>query len=355
MIKGKRILICPLDWGLGHATRCIPLINKLHEEGNTVLIAGDGLSGELLKKEFPSLPYIHFPSFKITYSKKKSQVLSILLSLPSLLYFSIREHYTLKKIIQTYQLDIILSDNRFGLWNKKGTTAYITHQLHIKLPKSLRFMEGLVWYMHRVIIEKYTYCIIPDYADATLSLAGELVHKYNLPRNAFFCNPLSRLHKKTPNTLPSEQFQSEILVVLSGIEPQRSILEKELLKQLTETGKKCILIQGLPNKEKSMLQIGNISMIPYVLHKELQQYVSNTDRVICRSGYSSIMDLVASNKKAIIIPTPGQPEQEYLASYLHNKGFFIAQTQHKLSIEEGLKNLEKTEPPVLDSNLILPF
>lgn len=353
MKTDKRILICPLNWGLGHATRCIPIIHKLQQEGNILLIASSGCAGELLQQEFPTLEYIHFPGFSITYSKHHSQTLRIVLSFPKIIYYSFKEHFVLKKLIKIHDINCVISDNRFGLWNKDITTAYITHQLNIKLPKHVKIFEKLTWYIHRYFIEKYNYCIIPDNQQSTLSLAGDLVHQRKLPKNAFFCSPLSRFSKSIQNT--STKFQSNILIILSGIEPQRSILEKLLLQQLTKINQKAILIQGLPNETKYKKNIGNITIISYVLHQELQELINNTDLVICRSGYSSIMDLVAINKQAIIIPTPGQPEQEYLAKYLHEKKFFIAQQQDNIDILKGMEESKSTKIPDMKFYLQLPF
>ncbi|MBP6230217.1 MAG: hypothetical protein KA397_01010 [Paludibacteraceae bacterium] len=355
MTAGKRILICPLNWGLGHATRCIPIIQKLHQEGNTILIASYGISGTLLQEEFPQLQHIYFRGLTMHYSKGNSQIARVILSTPSILYHSIKEHFTLKKLIKEHQIDIIISDNRFGLWHKQVTTAYISHQLLIKMPTGFRFLEKSIWKIHRRIIHHYTYCLIPDYQDTTKSLAGKLTHKYRLPKNAYFCNPLSRFHAQSSIVEENEMYASEVLVILSGLEPQRTVLESLLITQLKELNKRTILIQGVPSKETIIRYEKNITILPYLLHTELQSYIRNTGIVICRAGYSSIMDLVSMQKKAILIPTPGQPEQEYLGKYLAQIGLFAVQQQASLSIQQGIADVKNTYIPNFEKSIKLPF
>lgn len=353
MKKTKRILVCPLNWGLGHATRCIPIIKQLIERGYTIIIASDGDAAKLLHKEFPLLQHITLKGYNIRYSNKNSQIFSILIKIPSIIFFSIKEHFTLKKIINKHQIDAVISDNRFGLWNKKIISFYITHQLLIKLPKGLTTIEPLLWRLHRTIIHQYNYCLIPDFADAKLSIAGNLSHKCKLPTNSFFCNPLSRFSFNKQN---SPDNVMNILVVLSGVEPQRTMLETLLLNKLKQLPYNSIIVRGKPNDDGIENTPGdNITLVPYALSKELELLIKNADIVICRCGYSSVMDLVRMNKKAILIPTPGQSEQEYLGEYLSEKNYFVVQKQSEIDIENGIKMCKNNKLPTNEHwEIILP-
>ena len=372
----RRILISPLDWGLGHASRIIPLINRYLEQGDNVIIAGSGLSLNLLKKQFPELQSIEIPSFKMKYSAGKSQVWAVIKAFPRLIYYSIREHSALKRIVKEKNIDFIISDNRFGLYHKRVPSAYITHQLMIKLPRPWDFLEPFVAFVHRCIINKFMECWVPDFEDMSESLAGELSHPNKMPRNVRYIGVLSRFSKRcTPygratdghtitqaspslcssdTCLPKEEPSTRVnkliaqasplrsdtclqnritpygrenitpnlaLAVLSGAEPQRSIFEKELLVSLqSKPHENIILVQGKIEAEQRKTKVGKVTVYNFMSSEELQGYILKADEIICRSGYSSIMDLHALGKlkNATLIPTPGQTEQEYLAEYISN-------------------------------------
>ena len=309
-----KILICPLNWGLGHATRCVPIIKRLSDEGNDITIAGDGFPLEFLRHEFPELAFIELPSYSIRYSGGKSQAGAMIRQAPKILAKIISEHRRLKKLLKTKHFDMIISDNRFGLWNKNIHSVYITHQLMIKMPKGLTFLEPVAWRLHRFFIRKYDECWIPDYAGEK-NLSGDLAHKYPLPCNAKFINPLSRF-SLLKNIVPNNAFQT--VAVLSGVEPQRSLFEEELIARFANSAEKMLIVQGKPQKEKQTHKIQNITIVSHLETAELASVLLGAERIIARSGYSTIMDLDALGclHKAELIPTPGQTEQEYLAEFL---------------------------------------
>ena len=346
MKTARRILISPLDWGLGHASRIIPIIDRYIEQGDNVIIAGSGMSLNLLQKQFPSLKSIEIPSFKMKYSAGNSQVWAVAKAFPNLIYYSIKEHQALKRIVKEENIDFIISDNRFGLFHKTVPSAYITHQLLIKLPKGWAWLEPFVAFVHRCIINRFTECWVPDFEDMSDSLAGELSHPNKKPRNVRYIGILSRFSKRcTPygheniitgcardfaparlcisklNIALAYSQNSSLLTILSGAEPQRTMLEKELLTSLQDDPhENIILIQGKVEAEQKMSKVGKVTVYNYINTEELQEYILKADKIICRSGYSSIMDLHALGKlkNATLIPTPGQTEQEYLAEYISN-------------------------------------
>ena len=318
----RRILISPLDWGLGHASRIIPLIDKHFELGDNVIIAGSGMSLNLLKKQFPHLQSIEIPSFTMRYSAGKSQVWAVAKAFPSLIYYSIKEHKALKRIVNDENIDLIISDNRFGLFHKSIPSAYISHQLLIKLPKGWTWLEPFVAFVHRCIINKFTECWVPDFENCQNSLAGELSHPAKLPKNVKYIGVLSRfnLSERSVGTHGS-CVRNQILAILSGAEPQRTIFENELLTSLQNNpSENIILIKGKIEAEQKITKVGKVTVYNYMNTEQLQEHILKADKIICRSGYSSIMDLYALGKlkNATLIPTPGQSEQEYLAEYISN-------------------------------------
>lgn len=189
-----KVLVCPLNWGLGHATRCVPLIQKLIHKGHEVVIAADGHPLHLLKEIFPHVRFIESASYKITYNKGKSQVTAMLRSIPTILIGIIKEHRWLKQLNKQEQFEQVISDNRFGLWNKHIHSIYMTHQLMIKMPPLLKLMEPIVWLCHRFLINRYDQCFVPDNQGEN-NLSGDLSHLYPLPQNVQFIGPLFSLFR----------------------------------------------------------------------------------------------------------------------------------------------------------------
>ncbi|MCB9336361.1 MAG: glycosyl transferase family 28 [Flavobacteriales bacterium] len=335
MDKNKTILVCPLEWGLGHATRCIPLIQQFLDEGHRVIIASSGKPEALLKKEFPQLQFIPLKGYDIEYSEKGSMITKMLLQLPKIKKAIEDEHLWLDQIIDKYSIDMVVSDNRYGLWTKKVESVLMTHQLFIKAPTGEWLLEKIV----KKYLNNFDEVWIPDVEDED-NLSGELSHKKTLPLNYRFIGILSRFstYLQTQN-IETEEY--DFIAILSGPEPQRTIFENIILKQLENTDFKGILVRGLP-EEKLELKIEN-SELKVFNHLEIEEFlkcIQKSKVVICRSGYSSLMDLTVLSKKAILVPTPGQTEQEYLAQYLSKKGNFITQKQSEFDLEKGLNELK---------------
>jgi uncharacterized protein (TIGR00661 family) len=342
MFIQKRILVCPLDWGLGHATRCVPIIRMLLAKNATVLIAADGGALALLQLEFPTLEFIRLKGYNIRYSKGSSvtMMLQMMLSAPKIALRIFQEHQTLKQLIKKHNIDSVISDNRYGLWNSTVKSVFITHQLFIKSP----FGEKI---LHRIVAffaNKYDECWVPDLATEP-NLSGDLSHQLPVSTNTFFIGPISRFEYTQP-----EAKKYDILAIVSGPEPQRSIFESILIKQLKESNKTCLLIRGLPTITTKK-QDKNVEIIPHLPAKDLQKAIQQADIIIARSGYSTIMDLAALGKKAILIPTPGQTEQEYLAQKLMKDGFAYCCTQENFDLNEALEKVKATKPiTILSSN-----
>ncbi|HEV2830549.1 MAG TPA: glycosyl transferase family 28, partial [Hanamia sp.] len=189
IVKIPRILICPLDWGLGHATRCIPIIKELIARNCEVIIAADTLTFSLLKEEFPSIVFLRKKGYEMKYSRSKNGLwIKVLLQLPKIILKINQENRWLKKTIDQYKPDAIISDNRFGMYSKKVPCIYITHQLFIKTGKP--FTERVAQKIHHFFIKKYTQCWVPDFKEN--GLAGKLSHPGKIPSNVIYIGALSR-------------------------------------------------------------------------------------------------------------------------------------------------------------------
>ncbi|HMC01452.1 MAG TPA: glycosyltransferase [Flavobacteriaceae bacterium] len=338
----KRILVAPLNWGLGHATRCIPIIYALIEDNFESIIASDGAALLLLKKEFPELTCIELPSYNITYSKThKSFRLKLLKQLPKLLKTIKKENNFVNKIVDDYNIDGIISDNRFGVYNSKVPSVYMTHQLNVLSGNT----TWLTTKMHQFVMNKFDECWIPDYENG-FNLSGTLGHINDSHFNTKlkYIGPLSRLKKEPLDCA------FDLLVLLSGPEPQRTLLEDKLMKELNDFNGKILFVKGIFEDKQAKVERKQFTFYNYMETEDLEKAINQSELIITRSGYSTIMDLAKLNKKAFFIPTPRQYEQEYLASYL--KGLKLAPccSQDDFKIEKleelnyynGLKTSENT-------------
>jgi len=314
----EKVLVCPLNWGLGHATRCVPVIREQLAAGNEVVLCADGYPLEFLRQEFPGLRTIELPSYPIRYSKRKSQVMAMILFLPKLLKGIYAEHNWLDNLLKTEHFDLVVSDNRFGMWNKNVRSIYITHQVMVKMPKGLKWLEPVGYRLHKYLIQKYNQCWIPDFAEFE-GLSGDLSHKYPLPANAAFIG----IHSRFPEAKciqPDTTYEN--VVILSGPEPQRTMLENEMLDKFRYSSEKTIIIQGKPEITEHESQPDKITVVSHVPTEKLAAMLLGCKNIVARSGYSTIMDFYRLNilHKAEFHPTPGQTEQEYLLQHLRNKG-----------------------------------
>lgn len=309
-----KILVAPLNWGLGHASRCVPLVQRLLDEGNEVILGGDGESLTLLRRHFPKLRYTYLAPLNLRYSKGTRQVWAMLRALPKLIRWSMKDHLMLKALLNEEPIDRVISDNRFGLYSKKTECIYITHQLHIMLPRGWRWAERIASRMHARIYTRFNKVWVPDYEDTPKRLAGELSHT---SAKVEYIGPLSRF-QNMPNNPSTPNYS--VVAVLSGLEPHRTLLEQEIIALYTGKEEQVLIVQGLMHRPNTRIKRGNITIVPSMPDSELAAALLGAKHIIARSGYSTIMDLSALGilDKAELIPTPGQPEQEYLAT-LHSK------------------------------------
>jgi len=318
----KRILVAPLNWGLGHATRCIPIIKALYANGFEPIIASDGIALTLLQKEFPEFSSIELPSYNISYSKKGTYFkLKLIKDSPKLLKTIKDEKKAITQIVETHNIAGIISDNRLGAYCNSVPSVFITHQLHV-LSGSTTWLSTK---LHDTYISRFDECWVPD-AKGDLNLSGKLAHKKRLSITTKYIGPISRFTKTETNET------IDLLVLLSGPEPQRSLLEDMLIKAIKNFVGNVVFVRGIPEKEQNIEQRDNVTFFNFMTSSRLEQTINNSKLVLSRSGYTTIMDLAKLEKKAFFIPTPGQTEQEYLAKRLTNQGFVPSCKQDEFSI-----------------------
>jgi len=339
-IPKKRVLICPLGWGLGHASRIIPIISRFEKEGYEVITSGDDPQMKFIASFFPNIRTIVFPSFRVKLAKGTNQLLPLAWLVIRLPYFTFKEHIQVKKIIRKYNIDIIISDNRYGLWSTKAKTVFVTHQLRVIFPKPFQFLESIGEKYIRFCTNRFDYCWIPDFSDDN-NLSGELSHSTKLSSNIRFIGSLSRFHEIK---LETEDKSWDLVGISSGPSPQREIFI-DLIERIAICHKlKTLIIKGNPNEGTIIAELNGISYVGHLGDTEFAEVVKSSKYLITRSGYSTIMDLVAIGVSGLIVPTPGQTEQEYLACYLSKKGLFKTCKQgdlEKIDISISCKSISQ--------------
>ena len=322
-LQGQRILIAPLDWGLGHASRCIPIICRLNELGAEVFIAAQGEGEALLKKYFPTAKFIALPGFKATHPSNGNMTWHLFKRLPSLIASVIHEHFLLKQLIEQYGLNGVVSDNRYGLWSIRVPSVFITHQINIKAP----VVEKLINCLNHWFIGHFDYCWIPDIENRP-SLSEELGHP--LPPylgwgkekkvGFVYIGWLSRFNLKNASNQIKVQMQHwefdlntraglidktiALLGIVSGPEPQRTAFEFYLQKEAKQAVQNDLIVKIFGGKPSQVQP----------LDEEFREAVHQAQKIIARPGYSTLMDILCIQTQARMewIPTAGQPEQLYL-------------------------------------------
>jgi len=325
----KRILIAPLDWGLGHATRCIPIVRALLAQGAEVVLASNGGAYDLLRREFPHLPIKRLPAYNIRYASE-NMFWNMAGQLPRIGRTVWREHQVVQNIIADHDIRAVISDNRFGCFSKKVPGVLLSHQLNIQIPNYI--LKKIVDCVICKIIHQFDECWIPDATGAN-SLAGKLAEA----KCEFKIRYLGSLSRMRPLAVPKKY---DAIAVLSGPEPQRTHLEQKILTQVRALPQRFLIVQGKTASffEKDITE--NIKMVSFLTGDALNEAIAAAGCVICRSGYSSVMDLAALGQRAILIPTPGQTEQEYLAQRFFERGVFFTQQQSELDLRQALQAVQ---------------
>lgn len=313
-----RVLIAPLDWGLGHATRCIPLIRWLLEQHCQVWVAANGPIAQLIQTEFPHLNLVACPDYAIRLSQHSKQLrLKLVLQLPRIWKIYWQEHRWLQDFIEKQQIQGVISDNRYGMYSRQIPSVCITHQLHIETGSA--WINKLAFRVNQQLLACFSAVWVPD-EEAFPGLAGNLSHPTRKPNPpVYYLGNLSRL------TLQPTNRKIPLLILLSGPEPQRTRLENMILSK-TDWPPNSLLVRGKPGNTEA-LQHPQLTIEAHASAQQLSEWIVAAETILCRSGYSTVMDLVQLQKTALLIPTPGQTEQEYLARHLQSMGWFETMSQ----------------------------
>jgi predicted glycosyltransferase len=335
----KKVLVAPLDWGLGHATRCIPVIRELIKQNFKVVLGSTPQTQRVLQEEFSNLDKIELVPYNIQYSEFLPVWLTVVKDYKRLNEATQKEKEKINEIVKNHKINIIISDNRYGCFSSETKNILITHQLKIKSP----LLENKGNQILRQRLLAFDEIWVPDNEEKENNLSGELSHGKFEGLKLKYVGALSRLAEK--ENIKEKEF--EVCFVLSGVEPKRTQFEKECINFINSSDKKIAIVRGTKNKQTTSITNKNCVVKDFPDSAELQEIITSSKKVVCRSGYSSVMDLALMKSPAYFIPTPGQTEQEYLANYLDGKfGFKKISSLRQIEILDDLK----LEVPFINHN-----
>lgn len=335
IVKEKPLLLfSPLDWGLGHTFRSIPLIRQYLSRGYKIIVACNSTQKAILQPELPEVGFVDIFGYGIRYGGSgPATKLKILLQLPKILTRIKAENRWLTSFLKESAVDLVVSDNRYGMYSTLVPSVIITHQLRVRTGFGGVADRIIQRFLYRWI-NRFSECWVPDLEEN--GFAGELSHPAVMPGIAVkYIGLLSRFEMPCSNT----PYEFKFCIILSGPEPQRTIFERIIIGQLKGFKEKTVLLRGLPLENELLPPMEEVTIFNYAGTAQLQELICKSEYVICRAGYTSIMDLIKLDKKMILVPTPGQTEQEYLASYLSLKDIARCYTQDEFSMNVILSSI----------------
>jgi UDP:flavonoid glycosyltransferase YjiC (YdhE family) len=322
--RHETILASPLEWGLGHTVRLVPFIETALADGHRVILASDGTSLDFLRHRFPLLEWVRLPFYPVRYAAGNQFFTRLFPQIPGIWGAIRSNHRQLSRLVKEYGITRVISDHRYGMWHSDVHSIFITNQLWLKAPRGFGFAEGFVYRIHRIALRNFSEILIADHAGEP-NLSGLLTHPRRLPANAAYIGPVSRFMGIAAEK-PADAAPFDVLAIVSGPEPQRTLLEELLTKRFSKSGESAVILRGLPPKDPSTEPYrrhdGNILFIDHARDEQLAWYIFHAREIICRPGNSTLSDLLYFGKTALLVPTPGQTEQEYVAGHLEKRGGF---------------------------------
>jgi len=343
------VFMAILNMGLGHATRSLPLITYLQNQGWRVVIGSSGRSLIFLQKEIPGASFVTLPDYNLRYSKSGVNFIQLFSQLPRLLKIIAIEHRLTEKILEEQHLQMVVSDHRYGCYSYRRPSFFISHQLRFAAPSWLKSFEIVGFWFNHYFHKKYRAIIVPDFMQGCEGLLSGRLSRLKEHADYHFCGILSSIsYVESPQDI-------DILVSVSGPEPQRTIFEQKMRQQLPRLPGNKIMVLGKPEREEVQKKISGLTIYSHLNRNDLQKYFNRSKLIVSRSGYSTIMELIELRKKALLIPTPGQTEQLLLAERLKTMGWFHTVSQDKLDLVKDIELAQKYpgSPPLAQTRYTL--
>ena len=327
------VLVSPLNWGLGHASRDIPIVRELLDRGHQVTVASSGNALELLRREFPQCNFLTFEDYPAPYSSTRFFLPKFTAYIPLMMKALVDERRNLCRILSEGSYDMIISDNRLGVYSREIPSFFITHQLRFSVPAYLWPVEILTLFVNGFFHSKYDGVIVPDNQAGDATLSGKLSRSFLAATKgrAFYSGILC-----SPRKMDLEE-DLDYLVIISGPEPQRTKLEEIVLPQVKDLPGRKVILLGSPQESFTRREDDGTTVMAYASTEEKVELLNRAKFVVSRSGYTTMMEVAELEKRhGLFVPTPGQTEQEYLSRYYRRRGWFLSRSQYRLDLAEDV-------------------
>lgn len=305
-VFNKTLLFSPLNWGWGHCTRSIALLNKLQSQGNQVWIATNPKFQSVYEEYLNGVQFLSIEDYPFQFGNKGNFLWDLLLGVNGLKKIYKKEFRQVEEWVETLGVDLVLSDHRLGFRSRKVKSVLVSHQLNLSHP----FFAFALNNIHRSLLKRFDEIWVPD--DSERSLSGTL-SKSNLSIPIKYIGCLSRFQLLNEEEKETKMVDGSDLLVVSGPEPHAYNLYDLVTRQYLDSQKelKIVYVNLAATARKTACNLKHLELSSW---KDLDVEISNARKVISRSGYSTIMDLTVLKKPSVLIPTPGQGEQIYLAT-----------------------------------------
>jgi uncharacterized protein (TIGR00661 family) len=324
-----KILVSPLAWGLGHATRDVSIINDLIARGHTVGVAATGIALELLTREFPDLEFYDVPDYPSPYTSSGFSVARVMALFPLMVKNIAREHRIISRIVKRERYDLVISDNRFGAFAADVPSLFISHQIRFSTPGAIESVERTMEVFNSRYHRHFERVIVPDNPPGPRSLSGKLgnARRPLTKRRAYWAGIITDIRKQD---LPQD---IDYLVSISGPKVTKDALRKVIMDQIGGLAGTKVILLGDPGADFEQRPDGDTLVKSHVDRREMAELLNRARFVITRSGYTTVMELAELEKKEILFtPTPGQTEQEYLSAYYEQMGWVHSVPQNGLDL-----------------------
>jgi uncharacterized protein (TIGR00661 family) len=330
------VFVSPLSWGLGHATRDATIIKELIRRGHSVTVGSSGRAFQMLKQEFPECRFIEFPDYKPPYNASRFFLPKFILKVPSILRAIAKEKQNFNEFLKKNKFDMIISDNRFGVYSREIPSFFISHQLRFSVPRYFFAFGFYTEFFNAHCHKHFIKVITPDNEDWKIRLSGKLSqNNFELKKDKiYYAGILASVERKKVKK------DIDYFISVSGPEPQRSLFEKNIMGQAEKLSGKRVIVLGKPDQKSSRTD-EDMTVLSYAKRPEMQDFMNRARFIITRSGYTTMMELAELGlKKGIFTPTPGQTEQEYLSRYYKKRGWFLSKPDHKLDLSRDIPQSE---------------
>ena len=335
-IEHPTVLFAVLNMGLGHATRSLSLIRGMHERGWRIVLASSGRALWLLQKECPWGRFAELPDYSIRYARGSWLLPKLSVQIPRVLQRIVQEHRAVTGLVRRFRPELIVSDHRYGVWHPQVPSVFLSHQIRFAMPPGLSWLAPLPALFNRYFHRFFARVLIPDEPQSGRGrLSGDLSRPLVQDSRYHFIGILSSVKWH------DGQQDIDVLVSISGPEPQRSLFEQKVLSQIGQIpGRRVVFLGKSETAEVRRLENGWLEIHASPPRQLAAQLMNRARKIISRPGYSTLMELAELGKPALFVPTPGQTEQQYLARRLARMGLFPAVQQNRLDLPAQLDALE---------------